>query len=492
MLIGDRKAGEEFNIPGGTELGRLAMTSDEKCGRTITRILLLVILTGSIAEATEEAGAYVAPRHVEVLPVFLVPTDEDPPSLDQQTRLMRHLVWAQQRFYELLKGRDTFVIAPNEPVIIEGKYSGPAYDAMPEMAGPQFISEVLSALHFTRFNAPYVFFIVVMNTRNINPIGGGRPLNGGLNTGPGMVEISSWALDKTPNFQSTVRHELAHSFGLVHADVYGYQMDGSASIMAYNIMHHTDGFNPSATPGILIPEDIRALALNRRVFPQLFFDLDEDVPSGYSLAPIRYFGPQEIPGQPSYHISGTTTSGEEYGSSVRRMLDLDVKPNWGWTPGGWLSRDVSTYDASSMWHSGESSDGWVSLDLSFPITVTLSGICVHSQHSARYHMACGIRLQAQSHGRFGDVAVGPITSPDAMVEFPPTTAKMWRLYLQAGDSRMVVVRGLRFFNGDEEIFPRAIPCPGQDRVQQSLGAETGSARHIARRARHDRYPLSNP
>ena len=41
------------------------------------------------------------------------------------------------------------------------------------------------------------------------------------------------------------------------------------------------------TPGKLIAEDLRALALNQRVFSGLRFDPTKDVPLGYSMAGRR-------------------------------------------------------------------------------------------------------------------------------------------------------------------------------------------------------------
>ena len=56
------------------------------------------------------------------------------------------------------------------------------------------------------------------------------------------------ALDRAPNFQSTLRHELGHAFGLVHVDVYKYDMKTNRSVMAYNSAHRTNRFQESRTP----------------------------------------------------------------------------------------------------------------------------------------------------------------------------------------------------------------------------------------------------
>lgn len=63
--------------------------------------------------------------------------------------------------------------------------------------------------------------------------------------------------------------------------------------MSYNPLHHTNWFKPSDTPGIMIPEDIRGLALNDLAFPNLEFDPQKDIPSGYKIADIVSLGIME-------------------------------------------------------------------------------------------------------------------------------------------------------------------------------------------------------
>ena len=69
-----------------------------------------------------------------------------------------------------------------------------------------------------------------------------------------------------------------------HVDVYGYDMENNDSIMSYNKKHHTKDFDESDTPGIFIPEDIRSLAKNKRVFKKLTFDEINDVPKRYKIS----------------------------------------------------------------------------------------------------------------------------------------------------------------------------------------------------------------
>ena len=61
-----------------------------------------------------------------------------------------------------------------------------------------------------------------------------------------MLNVSSYALERLPNFQSTLRHELGHGFGLPHVDVYGKDMKSTPSMMAYNTAYWTRGFDEPA------------------------------------------------------------------------------------------------------------------------------------------------------------------------------------------------------------------------------------------------------
>jgi len=136
-----------------------------------------------------------------------------------------------------------------------------------------------------------VFLLIMVHPCGNVPMGVGAPLNGEFNRGGGFVVMSSVGLERQPNWQASLRHELGHAFGLRHVDAYGYSMETSPSIMSYNPDHATDGFNPSMTPGELIPEDLRALALNQRVFPGLEFRAASDAPVAYGLHPLAPLAP---------------------------------------------------------------------------------------------------------------------------------------------------------------------------------------------------------
>jgi hypothetical protein len=390
---------------------------------------------------------YLAPREVSVLPLFFVPAGEQSPTAEQRAKLAKHVEWAQRRYRELLRGVTTFRIADKEPHVVQGARSLGVYKNV-ETGPGEIVAELLARYKVNRFTSPYIFQIVLMNSKDEEPGGVGRPCNGGLDTGGGLLVTSSTSFE-SKNFQSTLQHELGHSFGLPHVDVYGLDMFSNPSLMSYNLSHHTSYFEPSATPGAFIPEDLRALAMNERVFAGLDFDPARDLPAGYKIAPdVVTLGPMEIPGQVPNVVEARTSSGEEYGSSVRNIVQGAIKPSKG--PG-------VTYDPGSMWHSAETSTGWVSAEVVFPLAVTLTKVAVHTEHSGQAHRATALRLEMELDGALREVVTAPLAAADVEVSFAPTTARSWRFHLQAGASKMVVVRGLQFFAGADEVFPPLVP-----------------------------------
>jgi len=420
--------------------------------RLISLLFLAAIgLAAGAAQEQARAQEAVPPRRVEVLPVFFIPKGEPAPTKDQAEQLVRHLDWTRTRYRELLPKRTTFKVAGRGVREYRAEQGLEFYRAQPEASAPQVVSELLAELKHTRYNCPYVLLVVMMNHKDGFPVGGGRPLNGGFNTGGGIVILSSFNLDRSPNFQSTLQHELGHAFGLPHVDVYGYDMRSNDSLMSYNPGHHTNGFTPSRTPGKLIPEDLRGLALNKRVFPYLRFDPQKDVPQVYSMAArIVTLGPMRIPGQ-SDGVQATTDSGEERGSKIASIVRGRVAPN---ARGG-----QETFDARTMWQSAEAPAGRVSVQIAFPYDVELTRVAIHSQHGGEHHAARAVAVFVRdSAERFSVVQEADLKSADETVKLPRTKGREWRFEFLAGPSRRVVLRGLRFFSGKDELFPPLIPC----------------------------------
>ena len=410
------------------------------CFLSIFLLLPLQPLCASIDEGD-------VPEHVKVMPVFFVPLGEKEPSKHHIQKLTKHLRLSRRYYRKMLKNRDTFEIEKKPPLIIHGLHPVAHYKLKDKPSAMNYepLSEILAKCGWNRFNCPYVLVIIIMNPKEDCPGGAGRPFNQGFNSGGGLVYMPSYALDNTPWFQSSLQHELGHSFGLVHVDSYGYDQEKNRSIMSYNTDLRWKGFQPPKKPGILIPEDLRALAKNTKVFPKFYFDPAIDIPSGYKIhkIAIRLSLPGKFPGQKDYQIKVETDSGETNDSSISNIVHNMIKP------------ENSGFNAHRMWHSGISETGWVSATLTFPVPVSLCKVAVHSQHSGKYHRAHEIRIQAEKETGFVDVCREPLTSADAYVSFPKHKAVVWKFFFRAGPSKQVVIRGLRFFSSPtNEIF-----CP---------------------------------
>ena len=246
-------------------------------------IVILAVCLESRASGAQVEREHIDVNHIAVKGVFFVPRDGPIPTPADIQALNRHIQWSQKRYRTMLKGADTFEISRGIE-IYNSSFSLDYYREKPEEAAPWILDELFRHYGYDRETCPYIYVIVVANEKDDFPKGGGRNFNGGLNLGGGLVITSLQALRNSPNFQSTLRHELGHAMGLVHVDAYGYDMGNSKSIMSYNKKHHTNYFRESAEPGTLIPEDVRALAVNKRVFHKLTFDADKDVPKGYEIS----------------------------------------------------------------------------------------------------------------------------------------------------------------------------------------------------------------
>lgn len=117
-----------------------------------------------------------------------------------------------------------------------------------------------------------------------------------------------------------------------------------------------------------------------------------------------------------------------------------------------------TFDGRKMWSSGETQTGWVSLEIRFPVEVELTKVGIHSQHSGEYHAAIATRIAVQDkNDTFREVVAAPLKSTDTFVALKKTKGRVWQFDFQAGPSKMVVLRGLRFFSEENELFPPLVP-----------------------------------
>lgn len=412
------------------------------------RSLPIWLLLFTIVDGAAFAADYSLPERVRVLPIAFVPNDQPKPTAEQRTLYLQQIQCAQRRYAELLKG-DTFELAKDDVEVVDGERSLDYYRNARERGAPDLVAELLDHFQVNRFQCAYVFCIMFMNSKDSFPEGGGRTINGGVNTGGGMLHISSGELARNEHYQTTLQHELGHAFGLPHVDVYGYDMKSNASLMSYNPAHFTKGMQPSKTPGVLIPEDLRVLALNDRVFAKTTFDSSRDVPAGYTLSKkIIPLGPMELPRHPDFYPRITTTAGEDVGSKVLNVVREQTKPSSG--PG-------ITYDNTTMWHSKPLADGIAAFEIHFPMPIKLSGLAVHSQHSGIDHQATAMKLEVRDAANRAVVVDQPLKSINEVVTFEPLQSQQWLLTLKSGPSKIIVLRGLRFFSGDEELFPHMVP-----------------------------------
>src|SRR5262249_22091336 len=116
-----------------------------------------------------------------------------------------------------------------------------------------------------------------------------------------------------------------------------------------------------------------------------------------------------------------------------------------------------SFDPKWAWQSAPTQTGWVSVQVTFPYAVELTRVVVHSQHSGRFHAARAIRISTMQQNRWKRVTTTDLRSVDAAVSLPPTVAKEWRFEFRAGSSKSVVLRGLEFFSGDDQLFPPLVP-----------------------------------
>jgi hypothetical protein len=249
----------------------------------------------------QESGSAADPHRVRVKPVFLVPTDAEPPGAERRELLLRHVEWCRRRYRELLLDRDTFAIAGGElPLVIAGRHDAAHYLSSPGQGSEAALLELFEHDRVDRSTCPFVYVVLFCGTGE-RPKGGGAPINGGANTGGGIVILAADNLELDVGFQACLQHEIGHAFGLPHANAFGWDMTTSDSLMSYNPSHRTHAFEPSATPGRLLPEELRMLDVNERVFPLFTYDPARDAPPDYAMSGIvPVFPPMSIPGQPDY------------------------------------------------------------------------------------------------------------------------------------------------------------------------------------------------
>ncbi|MCK5600999.1 hypothetical protein KAR91_03960, partial [Candidatus Pacearchaeota archaeon] len=352
-----------------------------KTNNVIAKMLIFLSITTSASIAY--SNTYLTddfPTLIRIKPIFFVPKNEQPPTQQQQTILSKHLKITQKWYERMLMGRDTFELVKGGYQIIDGNYTLDEYLEKYDNIALQVTSEILTELNLTRFNCPYIFFIVLMQPNKDLPGPSGVPFNGGTDNGPGLAITTSYRLDTYSSIQGTIQHELGHSFGLMHTVVYGYDMKINPSIMSRgntNIKHNGFRLNSKAT---LIPEDLRILNYNKKVFPNFYYDPKKDLPEGYDMSNIfRSFGSREILGQKSFKVIVSTEDHELEGTTASNIVHTAIRTDKYQNP-----KSRVGFDPKTMWLA-KPDDGIISATLTFPIPVSLSKLCIHSGCGGRYH-----------------------------------------------------------------------------------------------------------
>lgn len=388
--------------------------------------------------------------------------------------------------------RPLIVKSPAKVVAIAGAYGGKSY---------AFLGPVLNAAGCRQATCPFVFVVAIMGDP-IDPAGGQR-FNHGYNNGGGWLVLNfrdhlfkAGEAGSEVTLQSTLLHELGHAFGLPHIVDYCQIADGltcllrlssegSDSIMSYAKKNHIFGCgfvdkslsNPApwkgqctypgdaavdAFPGALLPEDLRVLGMNRRAFPDLFFEpaLDSAKNTVYG-----FDGPGNtvVAGHTTVELTSPDTLCGGTSPSVLIGADDNAFPQY-----------FDAYDAVRMWHSRQvGNNGWVSLTVDLPAEARVTRLDVYSGFASGTHMSTGIRV------RVGSVVAAQVLGSTAnqTIVFD-RMAKDFSVELRAGSSGQVVLRGIRVWaevaGQTTEIYPAAEPRV----TQASAGTFGGSLANI--------------
>ena len=156
---------------------RVFETTDRSRVAGITLATFALVTTAACGGKQEvsHGEAVVTPPVVATSPESPSPTTTDttvPAVVPQGTGSFQDAesMFAQKRYKELLRDRDTFAIAEEKPRVYAGPKPLAFYREQADGALPSLVDELLAEWKLTRFNCPYVL-VVVMNPKDHFPVG---------------------------------------------------------------------------------------------------------------------------------------------------------------------------------------------------------------------------------------------------------------------------------------------------------------------------------
>lgn len=474
--------------------------------------------------------AFFPDTRIKVKPIVFYPKGvaHDPQWIDLWQMM---LTAARHKYKRMLKQRDTFALDPLV-LVIDGALSIAEYSALTHRQGAPdpdntsshvqpngiltILAEVLQHPFFSaysRYTLPYCLPILLVDPGFQWPEGGGHNLNGGLNRGGGVTVISTRASEEFQRLQSTLLHEIGHTFGLTHTSdrvwAKGYQMDAavyeciydrwhSPSVMSYNPRNWSNSMEVDDIPGCLIADDIDTLCFNRLAFPDLFFDKEIDFDCPSEGATIQHL--DEVTSCPDHDrtlrrladhpwdmsmMASTnlvwhyTESGSDAGTQVTHLSDSAKR----YIPANSASAPLDKIQPHVWLSKKASANSWATVEVTFPIPVTLDRMLVYSQHGGNQHRVEQIQVKSQAqNGLFKILGSATAATANTAVNFSPTTARVWQVRLRSGSSGQVAVRGIRYFHGGKEWFPPEEPAARTD-SGETFGSHVSSLVAVQRTIR---------
>jgi hypothetical protein len=139
-----------------------------------------------------------------------------------------------------------------------------------------------------------------------------------------------------------------------------------------------------------------------------------------------------------------TSTYTAYGSSPQNVVGWDQ----------WINAYYHPYNSSQMWHSKSvGPNRWASIDIRLPNYTTITGLGFYTGYGSGSHPATRVQIEYRNSAGVYVAAHNVGVGPYSFVNLPaPIFATHLRIAFKAGPSGHVVVRGIRMFNGSNELY----------------------------------------